>query len=417
MINSPTDLTSVTYGGRFYNRAPGAHIDMLHSFDGGTTWIKNYSLTDTAPPWDVIHYETVTDIPEGTKTVLFKYSINTAGRGESKGAPNTCSIYAVRMEANHKLATPSEGPVEVTFDWSERQEDYSLVKRSHTQLVESLPATYIINVGGADHPIVDALTVNLKGARPNVKYGYSDGIDVGGEKWVGVWATYGSNLAAHKPYTVSTPPLPREQSWGAHDDSGKRLTDTFVGSPYNGGSNYQDGAMWRTPVDITVDLGEVQSCKAFRIHLFGYDWQDAVKGEIKDKVEVLTSLDGQNFVSEGHFDFNLRWKDVPENYMWTDEETFCAHVHMLALPGAINARYVQFRVTPSRITGISEVMVLDSYEFTPFDLRIALPDPADNGKAPPNAGISPNARVWGPDEKLPQTIGKPWVLGGDNIDD
>ncbi|MCL2639534.1 MAG: discoidin domain-containing protein [Phycisphaerales bacterium] len=415
-IDAPSDLTSVTYGGRFYNRAQRARIDMLHSFDGGKTWKQTYSLTDTKAPWDVIHYETVTDIPAGTKSVLFKYLMN-APTGE-KGGPNLCSIYAVRMEANHKLAAPVTGPVEVTFDWSERQADYSLIKRSHTQLVDKLPATYTINIGGVDHPVVDALTVNLKGSRKDaVKLGYSDGKDVGGEKFVGMWATYGKNLAAHKPYTVSVKPLPAEQSWGANDDSGKRLTDTFVGSPYNGGTNYRDGAMWRTPVDITVDLGKSEACKAFRIHIFGWEPKDAIKGQVTDKVEVLTSLDGENFTSIGNFDFNLRWKDVPENYMWTDEETFNAHNHFFPLKEAVNARYVKFKVAPGRQMGISEVQVLDGYKFDPFDLRIALPDPASNGKAPPNAGVSPNARKWGPNEKLPQTIGKQWQIGGNNVDD
>ncbi|MCL2640523.1 MAG: discoidin domain-containing protein [Phycisphaerales bacterium] len=412
-IDAPTDLTCVTYGGRFYNRAPKAHIDMLHSFDGGQTWTKSYSLTDTKAPWDVIHYETVTAIPPGTRSVLFKYLMNSPS-----GGPLACSIYAVHMEANHKLAAPSNGPMEVTFNWSERQEDYSLIKRSHTQLVDKLPATYTINVGGADHPVVDSLTVNLKGARKDVKYGYSDDKDVGGEKWTGVWATYGNNLAAHKPYTASIKPLPAAQSWGANDDSGKRLTDTFVGSGYNGGVNTQSGAMWKDPVDITVDLGKPEACKAFRIHIYGWGPQDAIKGEVKDKVEVLTSLDGENFTSTGNFDFNLRGKDIPENFTWNDEETFKAHNHTLPLKDAVNARYVKFKVTPgNRMMGISEVQVLDGYEFKPFSMRLALPDPAGNGKAPPNAGVSPNARKWGSDEKLPQTIGKPWKPGGNNVDD
>ncbi|MCL2639535.1 MAG: discoidin domain-containing protein, partial [Phycisphaerales bacterium] len=415
-IDAPSDLTSVTYGGRFYNREPNARIDLLHSFDGGKSWAKSLSFTDTNPPWDVVQYVTVNDIPAGSKSVLFKYLMN-CPTVNGAGGPNVCGIYAVRMEANHKLAAPSNGPVEVTFNWSERQVDYSLVKRSHTQLVDKLPATYTINVGGADHPVVDSLTVNLKGARKDVKYGYFDDKDVGGDKWTGVWATYGKNLAAHKPYTVSVKPLDSKTVWGANDDSGKRLTDTFVGSSYNGGVNYKDGAMWTEPVDITVDLGEAQACQAFRMHIYGRAAQDAIKGEVKDKVEVLTSLDGENFTSAGNFDFNLRWKDVPENYMWTDEETFNAHVHTLPLKEAVNARYVKFKVVPSRTMGISEVMVLDGYKFDPFDMRIALPDPASNGKAPPNAGVSPNVRKWGPDEKQPQTIGKPWKAGGNNVDD
>ncbi|MCL2648727.1 MAG: discoidin domain-containing protein [Phycisphaerales bacterium] len=417
-IDAPQDITSFTYGARMYLRLPNCSIQFLHSFDGGKNWIKAYTFTDNSTPWDKIHYETITDVPAGTKSVLLKYSIN--GPRSGKGNETQCSLYAVHMEVNHKLAAPSKEPVEVTFNWSERQQDYSLVKRSHTQLVDKLPATYTINVGGVDHPVVDSLTVNLKGSRQNVKYGYSDDKDVGGEKWTGVWATYGKNLAAHKPYTVSVKPLPKGEVWGSHDDSGKRLTDTFVGSNYNGGKNYRDGAMWRDPFDITVDLGEAQACKAFRFHLFGFPAQDAIKGEVKDKVEVLTSLDGQNFTSAGNFDFNLRWKDVPENFMWPDDETFKAYNHTLALKDAVNARYVKFKVVPSRgkgAMGTSEVQVLDGYEFKPFDIRIALPDPANNGKAPPNAGVSPNARKWGPDEKLPQTIGKEWKVGGNNVDD
>ena len=415
-IDAPTDVTSITYGGRFYNRRKDAHIDLLHSFDGGKTWIKSYSFTDTLPPWDKIHYVTETIIPAGVKSVLFKYLMNCQTVG-GKGSPKDCSIYAIRMEVNHKLALPSNSPVEITFNWSERQEDYSLIERSHTQVVDNFPATYNINVGGYDHPVVNSLTVNLQGARGTIKQGYSDGQDAGGQKHVGTWATYGKNLAANMLYTTNRKPLEADSVWGANDDSGKRLTDTFVGSSYAGGSNYRDGAMWNEPVDITVDLGASQKCAGFRIHLFGYPERDAIKGEVKDKVEVQTSLDGLNFTSMGYFNFNLRWKDIPLNFMWTDEETFKAHVHFLPLQTPVAARYVKFKVIPDRKVGISEVMVLDGYELKPFDLMIALPNPKDNGKAPPNAGISPNARKWGPDEKLPQTIGQVWKLGGNNIDD
>ena len=43
-VDAPTDITRITYGGRLYNRAPKAHIDLLHSFDGGKTWQRSYSL-------------------------------------------------------------------------------------------------------------------------------------------------------------------------------------------------------------------------------------------------------------------------------------------------------------------------------------------------------------------------------------
>ena len=95
----PRDITRVEYGGRLYNRAPHSHIDFLHSFDGGKTWTQSYSLTNTAPPWDVIHYETVDAVPPGTRSVLFKYRLQSSAAG-----PDACSLYAVRMEANHQPA-------------------------------------------------------------------------------------------------------------------------------------------------------------------------------------------------------------------------------------------------------------------------------------------------------------------------
>ncbi|MCL2646515.1 MAG: discoidin domain-containing protein, partial [Phycisphaerales bacterium] len=404
-IDAPQDITSFTYGARMYNRADKNHIDFLHSLDGGKTWTKSYSYSDTAAPWDVIHYEKITNVPAGTKSVLIKYSLNGPGSWDSKkGDTYQCSLYAVHMEVNHKLAAPVAGPVEVTFNWQERQKDYTTVKRSHTQLVDKLPVTYTLNVGGYDQPIVDSLTVNLKGSRGTepVKYGYSDGHDVGGNKFVGVWATYGKNLAIGKPYTLS---IPSDTNWDAGDPDLKKLTDGRVGSSYAGG--YAEGALWTAgkKPEITVDLGEVQKCAAFRIHTTGYEWWDAMKGENKDQVEVLTSVDGKEFTSQGFFDFNLHWKDIPVNYMYTDEGTFCGHNFFLAPKAPVQARFVKYTLTANRFSGVTEVQVLDSFEFKPFDLKIALPDPSQNGKAPPKPDVSPNAKKW-KDGELPTTIGK-----------
>jgi hypothetical protein len=278
------------------------------------------------------------------------------------------------MEANHEVDGPKGGPVEVTFNWQERQTDYSLVPRSHTQLVEKMPATYTINVGGWDHPVVESLTVNPKGSREGeVKYGYSDGKDVGGEKWIGKWVTYGKNLAQGKTYTLSVPPA--EDAWESGDPELKKLTDGRVGSSYSGGTSYREGPLWpkNTTPEITVDLGAAQQAAAFRIHIHGYPAQDAVNGEVKDEVEVLVSSDGTNYTSAGKFDFDLRWKDIPVNYMWSDEEKFVAHNHTLALAKPIEARYVRFAIKPSRMLVVSEVQVLDSVTSKPFDLKIASP--------------------------------------------
>jgi hypothetical protein len=236
--------------------------------------------------------------------------------------------------------------------------------------------------------VVDSLRVGLQGAgpatnpdaagkdAPAVKYGYSDGKDPGGEKFQDRWVTYGRNLALGKPYTST---VPSRDGWGAGDPDGKVLTDGVVGSPYVGGIAYRYGALWNQgdhPV-VTVDLGSVQTCGAFRIQTGGYPFWDALKGEVKDKTEVLTSKDGKDYTSQGLFDFNLRWKDIPANHAWPDEETLCGPNYLLVPPRPVQARFVRFDMTPARFLSVSEVQVLDFVRYEPFDLKIALPDGKD----------------------------------------
>ena len=385
-IDAPGDLTRVTYGGRLYNRAPSSHIDFLHSFDNGATWETSYSLTDTAQPWDVIHYVTV-PAPPNARSVLLKYSLNSSQAG--KGA---CSIYALRMEANHLPAYAGAHPVEVTFRWRERQTDYSLLERSHTQRVEQLPARYTIHVGGADHPVVDSLTVNLSGAVPGARYGYSDGRDAGGERFVPRWLTVGTNLAQGKPYTVS---VPSNDRWGAGDPDGRKLTDGVVGPPFAGGGNPTHGLCWDkgTKPVVTVDLGRVQRCGAFRINLGGgWPWWDALKGEVEDRVSVLTSTDGVEFGNLGNIGTDLRWKDLPANHMWPDNEELTAHLFELVPPNPVDARYVRFDIAPQRSLCVNEVQVLDSLGYEPFDLRVALPDERTPGSGETPKVLTPAGR-------------------------
>jgi hypothetical protein len=395
-IDAPGDITRITYGGRFCNRGKDAHMSLLHSFDGGKTWAKSYTLTDTTAPWDVIHYEKVDAVPAGTRSVLFKYLWNAFNAGD-----DVCSLYTARMEANYKPANPGFKPMDVTFTWNERQEDYSLVKRSHTQLVDKAPCTYTINVGGVDHPVMESLRVSLKGAAGEAKYGYSDGQDAGGEKFVEHAVSYGKNLAEGKPYASSSP---CDSGWGSGDANGKKLTDGIVGPPEAGGAAYAATAIWKrgNNTQLTVDLGKVEKCAAFRIQTSGSPFWNAIKGEIKDKVEVLVSADDKDYKSVGFFNFNLRWKDLPVNHPWNDDETFTGHNFVFVPPQPVEARYVRFAVTPARILAISELQVLDSIKYEPFDLRIALPDGKDrsditayNPKHTPMKASRPNAPAGG----------------------
>ncbi|MCX5685805.1 MAG: hypothetical protein NT049_19290, partial [Planctomycetota bacterium] len=365
-LDAPRDITRVTFGGRFYNRAPKSRIEMAWSVDG-KAWTTAWSLTSTEKPWDVIHYETVAP-PKGARQVWLKYLMNSP-----QAARDACSIYSVRMEANYLPADAAAKPVEVTFNWSERKADRSLVERSHTQLVEKLPFRYVVNVGGEDHPVVNSMQVNLAGAAENAKYGYSDGKDAGGEKFVGRWLTVGKNLAVGKPYTLSAP---SEGNWGAGDPDGKKLTDGVAGPPYAGGTSYKLGALWkeRTNPVITLDLGEVKSCAALGMNFHGYPWWDALSGEVKDAVEVLVSKDGKEYVSVGQLQTDWRWKDVPVNHLWPDHERIEGATFRVVPPQPVEARYVQYKVTNRRIFCATELEVLDSIRSEPFDLRVALPD-------------------------------------------
>jgi hypothetical protein len=394
-VDAPTDITSFTFGGRFA-LGEKAHIDLFHSFDGGKTWKKSDTVSDGRVRADVIRYQRITDVPPNVRSVQFKYVM---APGDAANPHNDAAIYAVHMEVHHKLAAPLTTPIEVTFNWREINKDRSLTKRSHTQLVEKLPTTYEIHVGGADHPIVDSLVVSLKGTRSDQTYGYSGGVDPAtqdseaGRKWVGTWETVGKDLALGKPYTLS---IPSGDNWGAGDPNHTRLTDGIVGQSFGGGNAYGNGAIWspNTKPEITVDLGSPQNCAAFRIHILGYPSWDAVKGEIEDNVDVLTSVDGKNYQPVGSFNFKLFKKDIPLNFMMPDTEALHAYNFVLPLATPVEARYVKYRLKPQRMMGVTEVQVLDNYKLTPFSLNIALPDPSTNGKAPPKPDISPNAKQF-----------------------
>jgi len=372
-IDAPGDLTGLTYGGRYYNAAAQAHVDTLHSFDNGKTWTNSYSLTDTSAPWDVIHYEKAKTIPKGVRSVLVKYVWNAKNAGCA-----ACGLYSVRMEANYQPVDAAFKPLEVAFAWKEVQKDYTSVMRSHIQKVDKVPCTYVINVGGEDHPAMGSLRVNLVGAQPApATYGYSDGKDVGGEKVRDRWMTVGKVLSTGKPYTAS---VKSKESWGAGDPDGRKLTDGVVGSCYSGSSSPTDGVLYTpgTKPEITVDLGSPQKCGAFRIQaISGWPFLDALQGQKKDKVEVLTSLDGQAFTSRGFFDFNLRRKDIPVNFMVPDNESLTGYNFPLILAAPVEARYIRFKIDPAHMLGISEVQALDGIAYAPFDLKIALPDGHD----------------------------------------
>ena len=378
-VDSPGDITRLTYGGRVFVAGANARVEFQYSVDGGKNWISTYKCNDTSAPWDIIHYDKVEDIPAGTRSVLVKY-IMAGGHAGMVGSdkPMPVGIYADRMEVNYKPADTAFKPMEVTYTWKEVKDDNSTVTRSHTQFVEKVPFTYEINVGGVDHPIMESLQLNLKGAAGgDVKYGYSDGVEnKDAKKFQDRWVTYGKILSTGKPYTCSVKP---STEFGNGDKDSKLFTDGVVGSTYTGGASYAVEAQFKKgdPPEIVVDLGQKEKCGAFRIQFGGSPFWDALKGQIQDKVEVLVSTDNKEFTSAGNFNFHLRWKDLPVNFMWPDEETLKAPNYELILDKPVEAQYVKFKIAPARILMLSEVQALESIEYKPFDMKLALPDGKD----------------------------------------
>ncbi len=358
-LDTPRDMTRVTYGGRFSNRYEKNHIDMFHSLDDGKTWTPSYSLTTCEQPWDVLHQESI-EIPAGHRSILFKYFM-TAGS----------SIHNVHMEAEYKPVAAEFKPFSVTFTWNEVQADRKLVQRSHTQRIDAVPFTYTIDVGGADHPVMESLAVAMPLNAQEIKTGYSDGKDAGGEKYVHRWMTEGKNLAQGKPVTVSVDPKTK------HPLGEKVLTDGVAGPPEAGGNAPTMGLQYdagKTP-EFTVDLGTAQKCGAFRIFITaGWPWSDAFRGEVQDKVEVLTSEDGKDFASRGFVNTNIYKKDVPINFMVQDNEKALGWNFELALPEAVQARYVKYKLTTARWLSVTELQVYDAITYAPFDIRLTLPD-------------------------------------------
>jgi hypothetical protein len=109
------------------------------------------------------------------------------------------------------------------------------------------------------------------------------------------------------------------------------------------------------------------------LNIHGYPWWDALKGEVKDQVEVLVSEDGKEYRSVGFLQTDLKWRDLAVNHMWPDEETIGGHTFRVVPEKVEKARFVQYRIKSARHCCVTEVEVLDGIRLEPFDLRVALP--------------------------------------------
>jgi hypothetical protein len=364
-VETPEDMIELTYGGRFYNRAPGSSISVEYSTDEGKTWTGRWTLTDINPPWDTVHFDTA-KLAAGVKRVLVRYTLNSTAVGSYEG----CSIYSVRMNATYRPKNAKFQPLEVTYNWSELHGD-QWVERSHTQLITQPKQRYYLSVGGEDIPRTNWIRTNLKGAAPDVKYGYSDGVDLKAEPLVRTRHLWGTDLAAGKSYTFSTPSA---SSWDGGDPDMTRLTDGVVASTYGGGTTYRWGPIWdpgKNPA-ITLDLGQVQTVAAVRIHVTGYPY-DFYHGPFST-IEVFTSEDGQSYQSQGSFQTKMRAVDLDGDFLNQERGGFESLVFPLIFKAPARARYVQYQITnPEMNFDTSEIMVYDSVSVEEWREPLAMP--------------------------------------------
>jgi len=352
LVETPNPMLSLTFGGRFYNRAPGSSIVLQYSFDDGKTWKTQWALTDTAKPWDVVHFETVA-IPTRLKRALVRYVLNSPVAGTYEG----CSLYSVRIAAEYRPVGPVFEPLEVTYNWSELHGD-AWVERSHTQLISLTGQRYTLRVGGDDTPRLNWIRVNVAGAAGPAAYGYSDGKEEPPAPRTRVRHLWGPDLALGKKYTFS---VPSAANWEAGDPGMTKLTDGVVASTYGGGSTYRWGPIWPAKANpvITVDLKEPQTVAAVRLHVTGYPY-DLYRGPYCT-VEVLTSENGKRYQSQGSFQTKMRAVALDGDFLNQERGGFESLVFPLLFKEPVRARYVRCQITnPDMFFATSEFMAYGS---------------------------------------------------------
>jgi hypothetical protein len=377
-IDTPGEVTELMYGGRFYNRAPKSSIAIEHSTDEGKTWTKAWELTDTGQPWDTVHFETV-KVPAGTKRVLVRYRLNSSSAGRYEG----CSVYSIRANATYKPANAKFEPFVVHYNWGEwSDKDGKWIERGHRQLITQPRQRYTISVGGDDLPRTNWIMVcaetppghalEWQKTHPSSSIAAPmDGIDLKAKPFARTRHVWGKNLAEGKKYTFS---VPSGKNWNGGDPAMTKLTDQAIAPTYGGGTTYMDGPIWETGKnpEITLDLGQPQSIAATRIHATGYPY-DFYNGPFSE-IEVLTSEDGQAFVSQKKFPTRMRFKDVDGDFVMPECGRFESWTFPVVFEKPVKARYVRFKIeNPKMVFDTSELMVYDSVKIENWNEPLAMP--------------------------------------------
>ncbi len=367
-IETPTPIIDLLYGGSVCVRGQSDRVALLHSWDD-RRYVKDYEKTDPAPPWDLMVHSAVTNVPPNTATAYLRYEFQTARAARSYGGPG---IQMATMTVHHQPRAACFVPIEVTFCWIEHRPDGD-VERRHTELVPSSAHEYTINVGGYRDPTMKWLRINLKGSNPEgpeVKYGYSDGQDVGpGAKPPWELYRWGKNLALGCKYILQA------QQDRRNPDAGGDLTDGIIAPPdtYVSEKWMPTYVMFakESPAVATIDLGAVRRVQAVRVHA----GQDAgFRLTFPESIVVELSSDGSRFSRADAAQFDQVFHPPADYVPWElDQSAFfdelpaggrLAYAYRVILDRPAEARYVRISCRPRSGWGmvLSEVQVFDAVQ-------------------------------------------------------
>jgi hypothetical protein len=377
----PTDICSVTYGVISTNRSPQSWVSLRRSWDG-TNFEPFHLNRDGDFPFDEQVLQRFDDVPAGTRQAYFRGVFFCPSGAATYNMPG---IQDLLLRVCHRPRDAAFAPILVTYDWTEHRAAGD-VRRSHTEVVRSLPHRYTIHVAGRRDPTMHWVRMSLQGSNTGGRVehsGYADGNDVGpGWERPKVVYAWGTNLARGKPYTASRTSSP---SSGNPDSDGRELTNGAIVAPtdYVRDKTVQDAtAFWDpgAPVTFVVDLQDQARIAAVRVSTH----QPNAHFCHPASIEVAVSDDGRRWRSAGTIGHDDLWNPPGDYEPWEHDDGPAyanlpaggrlAYSFPLVFAQPLAGRYVRWVCTPreGKGMGLSELQAFDRVAVSPWPADIRL---------------------------------------------
>lgn len=385
-LSVPSEITAVTYAVLSTNRSPQSSVSLRHAWDGKR--FQQFHLKNQGEfPMDeqVLHTISGASVPAKVREAYFR-AVFTCRNGAA--TYNMPGIQDLLMRVNHRPRNSGFEPIEVTYCWTEHRESGD-VRRTHTELVRSLPHRYTINTAGRRDPTMHWVRMNLQGHASDGtnRHGYSDGNDVGPgwerPKVVYRWGSQGGSLALGKSYTASRP---SSAASGNPDTGGRELTNGIVIAPTDSTSSKSiqaATAFWDAgePVAIVIDLGRTIQAAGVRVSTH----QPNARYGHPARIEVSVSEDGQSWQAAGIIQHDDVFRPPGDYEAWEhdDDPAYAAlpaggrlaYSYPLAFEKALSGRFVRFSCATQagRGMGLSELAVFEQVRVMPWPGDVMLP--------------------------------------------